>query len=206
MSRHVIDNVSGLLIAGGKSRRMGQDKRFLRVGGLSVFDRTRTLLMSTFSETIVVLAEPIPSLDVHGCQVAYDTIPDAGSLGGLYTGLTVASQPKVFAVACDMPFLDAKVIRFMASFDETADVVVAELGGRFQPMHAVYSKRCAQFLKTMAERQDLKIQNLFQKEELRVDVVGAEQFSSLGMGLRSFSNINTPEDLAFAEAPISDKP
>ncbi|MDR4481252.1 MAG: molybdenum cofactor guanylyltransferase [Nitrospira sp.] len=185
---------------------MGQDKRFLRVGGLSVFDRTRTLLMSTFSETIVVLAEPIPSLDVHGCQVAYDTIPDAGSLGGLYTGLTVASQPKVFAVACDMPFLDAKVIRFMASFDETADVVVAELGGRFQPMHAVYSKRCAQFLKTMAERQDLKIQNLFQKEELRVDVVGAEQFSSLGMGLRSFSNINTPEDLAFAEAPISDKP
>lgn len=206
MSRHVIDNVSGLLIAGGKSRRMGQDKRFLRVGGLSVFDRTRTLLMGIFSETIVVLAEPIPSLDVHGCQVAYDAIPDAGSLGGLYTGLTVASQPKVFAVACDMPFLDAKVIRFMASFDETADVVVAELGGRFQPMHAVYSKRCAQFLKTMAERQDLKIQNLFQKEELRVDVVGAEQFSSLGIGLRSFSNINTPEDLAFAEAPISDKP
>lgn len=205
MGRHLIENVSGILIAGGKSRRMGQDKRFLRVGGECVFDRTLALLMDTFGETIVVLAEPINSLNVRGCRVVYDAIPNTGSLGGLYTGLVEASQPKIFAVACDMPFLNAEVIRFMLSYDAAADVVAAALADRFQPMHAVYSKRCASFLKAMAERQDLKIQKLFRREELRVAVLDANDFSSFQSGLRSFQNINTPEDLALAEAPMPDK-
>lgn len=199
-------NATGVLVAGGKSRRMGRDKRFLKIGGKSVFDRTLSLLMGTFVQTVVVLAEPINSLEVRGCRVVYDVIPNAGSLGGLYTGLMVASQPRIFAVACDMPFLDPEVIRFMASFDDTADVVVAKLEGQFQPMHAMYSKRCAEFLKAMAEGYDLKIQTLYLREELRVAVVGANDLSSIGVGLRSFQNINTPEDLALANAPISDKP
>ena len=206
MSERTLVDVTGVLIAGGKSLRMGRDKRFLKVNGESVFDRTLSLLMDTFVETVVVLAEPIESLEVRGCRVVYDVIPNAGSLGGLYTGLLAASQPRIFAVACDMPFLHAEVIRYMVSCDETADVVVAELGGRFQPMHAVYSKRCSLFLKAMAERQDLKIQKLFQREELRVTVLCEKQLSSLGAGLRSFQNINTPEDLALADAPIFDTP
>ncbi len=205
MGRHLIENASGILIAGGKSRRMGQDKRFLRVRGECVFDRTLALLMDTFAEAIVVLAEPINSLDVRGCRVVYDAIPNTGSLGGLYTGLVEASKPKIFAVACDMPFLNAEVVRFMLSYDDGADVVAADLAGRLQPMHAVYSKRCAPFLKAMAEEQDLKILKLFCREELRVAVLGANDFSSLPSGLRSFQNINTPDDLALAEAPTPDK-
>ncbi len=205
MGRRLIENASGILIAGGKSRRMGQDKRFLRVRGECVFDRTLALLMDTFAETIVVLAEPINSLDVRSCRVVYDAIPNTGSLGGLYTGLLEASQPKIFAVACDMPFLNAEVIRFMLSYDSAADVVAANLSGRFQPMHAVYSKRCVPFLRAMAEGQDLKLQKLFRREELRVAVLGANDFSSLSSGLRSFQNINTPEDLALAEASMPDK-
>lgn len=184
---------------------MGRDKRFLTVGGSSVFRRTLGVLERTFAETIVVLAEPVDALDVRGCRVVYDLIPNAGSLGGLYTGLMVSSQPRIFAVACDMPFLDSDVIRLMASFDMTADVVVAELTGRFQPMHAIYSQRCLPFLRPMAERQDLQIQKLFLKEELRVAVVGRSELVVLESGLRSFQNINTPEDLARAEAPIPDQ-
>ncbi|MEK6802526.1 MAG: molybdenum cofactor guanylyltransferase [Nitrospirota bacterium] len=206
MSEGVLEKVTGVLIAGGKSRRMGRDKRFLQVRGRSVFDQTLSLLMKTFAETLVVLAEPIELLDVRGCRVVYDAIPSAGSLGGLYTGLISASQPRIFAVACDMPFLDTGVVRFMVSHDEAADVVVAELGGRFQPMHAVYSKRCVPFLKAMAERKDLKIQKLFLTEGLRVTVLGVRDLSILRAGVRSFQNINTPEDLAVAESPISDKP
>src|SRR5512139_1115829 len=147
----MIQNVSGVLIAGGRSRRMGQDKRFMKVGGASVFERTLSLLRGTFAENIVVLAEPIELLDLQGCPVAYDLVPNAGSLGGLYTGLMTASRPRVFAVACDMPFLDPEVIRFMLSHDETADVIVASLAGRFHPMQAVYSKCCAPFLRAMAQ-------------------------------------------------------
>jgi molybdopterin-guanine dinucleotide biosynthesis protein A len=105
-----------------------------------------------------------------------------------------------------MPFLDVGVIHFMVSCDEAADVVVAELGGRFQPMHAVYSKRCVPFLRAMAEGKNLKIQKLFLTEGLRATVLGESEFSALGAGCRSFQNINTPQDLAAAESPISDKP
>lgn len=178
---------------------MGQDKRFMRVGGGSVFERTLSLLRATFAENIVVLAEPIQMLDVQGCSVAYDLIPNAGSLGGLYTGLRTASRPRVFAVACDMPFLDPEVIRFMLSLDQTADVIVASLAGRFQPMHALYSQRCAPFLQAMAQRQDLKIQNLFQRKDLRRTIVTEDDLRAFGPAFRSFQNINTPEDLALAE-------
>ncbi|MGZ8383061.1 MAG: molybdenum cofactor guanylyltransferase [Nitrospira sp.] len=206
MPSHVIKKVSGVLIAGGKSRRMGHDKRFLTVGGISIFRRTLDVLKKTFAETIVVLAEPVDSLDVQGSRVVYDSIPNAGSLGGLFTGLMTSSEPRVFAVACDMPFLDAEVIRFMASCDRTADVVVAELGGRFQPMHAMYSQRCLPFLRAMADRQDLKIQRLFLEKQLRVAVLGKSHLTGLASGQRSFQNINTPDDLALAEAPIPDQP
>lgn len=206
MRRHVIKNMSGVLIAGGKSRRMGQDKRFLTVGGVSIFRRTLDVLKMTFAETIVVLAEPVDSLDVQGSRVVYDIIPQAGSLGGLYTGVMMSAEPRVFAVACDMPFLDAEVIRFMASFDRTADVVAAELEGRFQTMHAMYSQRCLPFLRAMVDRQDLKIQRLLHEAELTVAVVGISHLSGLASGLRSFQNINTPDDLALAETPSPNQP
>jgi molybdopterin-guanine dinucleotide biosynthesis protein A len=203
MSGQVIENVSAILIAGGRSRRMGRDKRFLTVDGSSLFRRTLDVLKQTFSETIVVLAEPVDSLDVQGSRVVFDLIPNAGSLGGLYTGLIASSRPRIFAVACDMPFLASEVIRFMVSFDDTADVVVAELEGRFQPMHALYSQACKPFLQVMAERQDLKIQNLFLRQELRITAIGVRELALLKSGMRSFQNINTPDDLARAEAEIA---
>jgi molybdopterin-guanine dinucleotide biosynthesis protein A len=90
---------------------MGRDKRFLKVGGKSVFDDTLSLLMVTFGETIVVLAEPIESLDMRGCRVVYDAIPECRQFGWSVYGLMAASHPRIFAVACDMPFLNAEVIR-----------------------------------------------------------------------------------------------
>ena len=206
MPSHIISKVSGVLIAGGKSRRMGHDKRFLTVGGIGIFGRTLDVLKETFAETIVVLAEPVDSLDAQGSKVVYDIVPNAGSLGGLYTGLMASSESRVFAVACDMPFLDAEVIRFMASFDRTADVVVAELEGRFQPMHAMYSQRCLPYLQAMADKQDLKMQRLFLEKQLRVAVLNQSHLTGLASGHRSFQNINTPGDLARAVAPLHDQP
>lgn len=199
-----IQDVTGVLIAGGKSRRMGQDKRFLKVAGVTMFDRTLSLLRAMFAETFVVLAEPIEGLELHGCPVRYDVVKNAGSLGGLLTGLLAATRPRIFAVACDMPFLDQNVIRFISSRDPTADVVVAHLEGRFHPMQAVYSTRCIPLLHTMAERRELKIQTLFDREELQVTVLREEDFLRFPSGRRSFENLNTPSDLASVERAQSD--
>lgn len=199
----IIRNVSGLLIAGGKSRRMGRDKRFLEIAGQRVFDRTLKVLGEIFSETIVVLAEPVADLDLQGSRVVYDAIPNAGSLGGLYTGLMTSSHQRIFAVACDMPYLNSDVIRFLSSFDITADVVVAQLSGRFQALHALYSRRCVPILKEMAEQRDLKLQRLFLDETLRISIVQERDLTAIDSGLRSFQNINTPEDLASAKGMMS---
>jgi len=196
----IIEAVTGVLVAGGKSRRMGRDKRFLKIGGGSVFDQSLSLLQTIFAETLVSLAEPVDGLGVQGCSVVYDVVRNTGSLGGLLTGLIASTRGRVFVVACDMPFLDQEVIRFMSSCDPTADVVVARLGGRFQPMHAVYSKRCVPLLQAMAERGELKIQALFREEELKVKVLTEADLVHFRSGLRSFRNINTPDDLASAES------
>jgi molybdopterin-guanine dinucleotide biosynthesis protein A len=199
-----IPDVSGVLIAGGKSRRMGMDKRLLTVGGTNLFHRTLSLLEQMFSETIVVLAQPVASLEVRGSRVVYDVIPNTGSLGGLYTGLMAASHPRIFAVACDMPFLDADMMRFMASFDSAADIVVAKLQTGFQPLHALYSRSCLPFLKAMAADRDLKIQKLYGAQQLRVTVVDMADIASVSNGLKSFRNVNTAEELAQAEAELAE--
>jgi molybdopterin-guanine dinucleotide biosynthesis protein A len=196
----LITDVAAVLIAGGKSRRMGRDKRFLSLMGKTLFHRTLDALEEVFRDIIIVLAEPIPDLDVRNRQVVFDAIPCCGSLGGLYTGLTTTELPRVFAVACDMPFLNPRLIRYVAEFDGSADIVVAELATGLHPMHAVYSKKCQPVLRAMAERHDLKIQKLFLEGSLRIRVLREGDLAPIDPGLRSFQNVNTPEDLALAES------
>ena len=101
--------VTGVLLAGGKSRRMGEDKRYLVVGEETLLERGLGVLRSVFQEVLIVIAQNSPPLGVDA-KVARDLVPECGSLGGLYTGLMQAATPWIFVVACDMPFLDQAVI------------------------------------------------------------------------------------------------
>lgn len=193
------NTVSGCLIAGGKSRRMGRDKRFLQVEGTSLIDRSLRVLEALFDEVVIVLAEPIPGWTGGRHRVTYDAIRNCGSLGGLYTGLMEAASPRIFAVACDMPFLNADVIRYLVQLDPEADIVGARLPIGLQPMHAVYSKRCASVLERMARSGDLKIQQLFDDPRLSIKLVGESELRGLDPHLRSFLNINTPDDYHAAQ-------
>jgi molybdopterin-guanine dinucleotide biosynthesis protein A len=199
-SHSLITDVAAVLIAGGKSRRMGRDKRFLPLVGKTLFHRTLEGLEQVFQDIIIVLSEPVPNLDVRNRRVVFDAIPNCGSLGGLYTGLAASPLSRVFAVACDMPFLNPQLVRYVAGFDASADIVAAELATGLHPMHAVYSKKCEPLLRAMAERRDLKIQRLFLEGDLKIRVLRERELAPIDAGLRSFQNINTPEDLALAES------
>ena len=128
-------DVTGVLLAGGKSRRMGEDKRYLVVGEQTLLERGLAVLRSIFQEVLVVIAQDSPPLDVD-VRVVRDLVPECGSLGGLYTGLVQASTPFIFVVACDMPFLDPAVIAQFTSRRAAADIVMAKLAARLHPMHA----------------------------------------------------------------------
>ena len=193
----MIRDVTGIILAGGKSRRMGQDKRFLQVGEISLFDRTLAVLRSIVQDVLVVVAQD--SAPFHAdVPVIKDLVPDCGSLGGLYTGVEQASAPSVFVVACDMPFLNPHVAQYVINLRNDADVVMARLDKGLQPMHACYSRRCLPVLEAMVKTRELKIQKMVEHPDLTVRFITEGELRHIDPEGRSFLNINTPSDLEAA--------
>jgi len=198
-------DVTGVLLAGGKSRRMGEDKRYLVVGEQTLLDRGLAVLRSIFCEVLVVIAQDSPPLDVE-VHVVRDLVPECGSLGGLYTGLTQATTPYIFVVACDMPFLDPAVIAQFTSRRATADIVMAKLRGQLHPMHALYGKQCLPVVEQMIRAHQLKIQEIVSNASLRVRYVTEADLLTIDPSGRSFQNVNTPADLEVARSLLAQLP
>jgi molybdopterin-guanine dinucleotide biosynthesis protein A len=195
----LIADVTGVLLAGGKSRRMGEDKRLLSVGDETLYMRSLSVLRAIFERVVVVVAQDSP-LVASDAPVLRDVIPHCGSLGGLYTGLKQAGTEWVFAVACDMPFLDPGTIGYFTGLKGEGDVIMAKLRNGFQPMHALYHRNCLPIMEGLIHAQDFKIHRLADHPALRVRVVTPEELSRLDPEGRSFYNVNTPADLAAARS------
>lgn len=200
----MIPNMTGVLVAGGQSKRMGRDKRLLELGGQSLLQRALSVLQGLFPEVLVALAEPLPQLTGQGYRVVLDLIPNCATLGGLYTGLASAGHQRVLAVGCDMPFLSREVIGRLAGFGAQADVAMPKLATGLQPMLAVYSKACLPHLERMAKAGQLKVQDLVKTPGLTVRQVPEKDFLDVDPQLLSFFNINTPADLEFARKLLAD--
>jgi molybdopterin-guanine dinucleotide biosynthesis protein A len=194
--------VTGVLLAGGKSRRMGEDKRYLVVGEQTLLDRGLAVLRRIFQEVLVVIAQDSPPLDIDA-RVVRDLVPDCGSLGGVYTGLATATTPYIFVVACDMPFLDQAVIAQFTNRRTAADIVMGKLATRLHPMHALYGKRCLPLVEQMILGRQLKIQELVSQVSLRVQYITEADLLTIDPSGRSFHNVNTPEDLDMARSLLS---
>ncbi|MGP0594970.1 molybdenum cofactor guanylyltransferase [Nitrospira sp. T9] len=189
--------MSAVILAGGKSRRMGKDKRTLEWGGTTFLDKVCLTIGELFDEIIMVTAiedYPCGHLPV---RLVTDTIPQKGSLGGIFTGINEASFSSVFVVACDMPFLNPFVISRLCSLPEN-DVVMPKLSSGYQPLHARYSKRCSLIMEKMIQEGNLRIQSLIQDPSLSIQIVEEALFHDIDPHGYSFLNINTPADYEFA--------
>jgi molybdopterin-guanine dinucleotide biosynthesis protein A len=189
--------VTGILLAGGKSRRMGEDKRSLLVGEQTLLERGLVVLRSIFQDVLVVIAKDSDPLGVD-VRVVRDQVPECGSLGGLYTGLLQATTPWIFVVACDMPFLNHAVIDQFTNRRGAVDIVMAKLAGQLHPMHALYGKGCLPVVEQMIQSRRLKIQGMVSQSSLRVQYVTEEDLFTLDPSWRSFYNVNTVAELEAA--------
>jgi molybdenum cofactor guanylyltransferase len=196
------NDVTGILLAGGKSRRMGEDKRHLIVGEQTLLERGLAVLRSIFPKVLVVIAQDSDPLGVDA-KVVRDLVPDCGSLGGLYTGLMQATTPSIFVVACDMPFLDQTVIAQFTSRRTDADIVMAKLADQVHPMHALYGKRCLPVVEQMIQARQLKIQEMASQSSLRVQYVTEADLLTIDPSGRSFYNVNTLADLEAARSLLA---
>ena len=191
-------NIAGVLLAGGKSRRMGIDKRMLVVKGETLFNRALSVLVKIFQEIIVVVGQDNFSLKSERVRVVQDVIPNRAAAGGLYTGLLYAESPRVFAVACDMPFLNPVAVKYLVSISDKFDLTLVELRRGLQTMHGIYSKGCLSILEEMVKGENLRLQDLGNEASLLVRKVSESEILPYDPNLLSFMNLNSPADLELA--------
>lgn len=184
--------MTGIILAGGKSSRMGFNKAFIDIGGKPIIHRTISLFKELFDEIIMVANDPAEYEELN-IPIVTDIFKGAGSLGGIYTGLFYSISEYNFVAACDMPFLDREVISKVIKLSEGYNAAAPFIMGRYHPLHAVYSKKCVKPIEEMINSQDLRITNLFQK--IKVNRLEEKEWLSGEQILSSLDNINTKEDL-----------
>jgi molybdopterin-guanine dinucleotide biosynthesis protein A len=184
--------VSSIVLAGGQSSRLGADKSFVNVNGQSLIERIVAKLARLSDDVIIVTNSP-EKYDHLGTRLVGDIYPGRGALGGIYSGLRTAANAYSLVAACDMPFLDLNLLRYMILLARGHDVVIPRIGGLLEPLHAIYSKSCLEPIERLLARGGLKIIDFF--SEVRVRYIEEEDVDIFDPQHLSFFNVNTPSDL-----------
>ena len=194
-------DATGIILAGGRSRRLGRNKALESIGGQTLFARVAQRIAQLTQEVVVVVADPdqakhLPLSEHH--RMVEDLHPGGGSLGGIFSGLSAASSRWGLVVACDMPFLNLELMRQMLDRRQGFDAVVPVLDGRPEPTHALYSKSCLSHMEALLVAGDLKISLFYDK--VKVAYVPEAEIALVDPDYLSFFNVNTAEDLERAKA------
>jgi molybdopterin-guanine dinucleotide biosynthesis protein A len=197
--KYILD-ISCIVLAGGKGWRLGRDKTLEVVDNRNLLQRVLSQL-SSFSNDIIVVTAKDRSLarfsGYPGLRVVADAYPGKGALVGLGTGLAASNSWYNLVVACDMPFLNQALLRYMLELSAGFDLVVPRLDGMVEPLHAVYAKSCLAPIEGLLEQGDLRISQLFNLVKVRY--VEAEEIDRFDPKHLSFFNINTRADLEKAQ-------
>ncbi len=201
--------VTGVILAGGRSRRMGQNKALMRLGNAPLIVHVIRQMELVTDELLLITNEP----DLYralSVPMYTDILPDMGALGGLHTGLTHATHSVVLCVGCDMPLLQPNLLSHLISllkdYDavvpcvEAADVMKPEPVHIFQTLSAVYSQRCLPIIDGMLATGELRVHALYDRIDARI--VQPEEWEIFDPQGLSFFNINTPEDFEQANRYI----
>jgi molybdenum cofactor guanylyltransferase len=183
--------VTGVVLAGGKSRRMGRDKAFLPFGPGLLIERVIEVVQQVTAEVILITNTP-EQYQRFGLPMFSDVMAQAGPLGGIYTGLISAKTPYSLCLACDMPFVQATFLRFLCDTAAEADVVIPRNAGNFQPLCAVYSQVCREPIRHQVEAGRLKITGFF--DQVRVRVIDGNLLARYDPYDIMFFNANTPQE------------
>src|SRR5262249_44622260 len=152
--------ITGVILAGGKSSRMGQNKALMSLGGTRLVDRVVAVMRSVFDALLMVTNTPEVYVDL-GLPMVQDVWPEKGSLGGIYSAIHHVGTPYSLVVACDMPFLRAAMLRYLITQRSGSDVVVPDVLGELQTLHAIYSKACLQPIERCLVMNRLRITSFF---------------------------------------------
>ena len=187
--------VTSIVLAGGKNLRLGRNKALETLNGKSLVEHVVERLRPLTNQILIVTSQEQLDLPVAcKAEILADLYPGQGPLGGIYTGLLASWSSHSIVVACDMPFLNTALLRYMIGLSRDFDAVVPRLGeGMVEPLHAIYSKSCLEKMKTRLERNQLGVHSFL--NTVRVRYVERAESQRLDPQLLSFFNINYQSDL-----------
>ena len=184
--------VSVAILAGGQSRRMGRDKAFLPVGGRPVIERILTRV-KPLSDDVLINTNSAPLYEQFGLRIVADIYPDKAALGGIYSALVSARHFYVLVVACDMPFLNGDLLRYLVNLAPSADAVIPVIKpAQPEMLHAVYSKNCLAAIQSRLLADRLQIIGFL--DDVSVRYVEQNTIAKFDPHFHSFINLNTPTD------------
>lgn len=197
--------LSAAVLAGGRSRRMGEDKALLPLapGGAPLLAVVLERLGGIADDPFIVATDR-PAYGAFGVPVYADAYPEAGTLGGIATALRHAKHEHCLVVACDMPFINPGLLAWMAALPRTYDALVPRVPGEsrqgsgviWQTLHAIYGKGCLGPIERRLAVGERKVIGFF--DEVRLTAIDLAQIARFDPDLRSFFNANTPGALAEA--------
>jgi len=185
-------DITGIILSGGQSTRMGTDKAFIRLGNKTFIEHTSELIREYCCEILISTNNRNKYLLPEHRTIA-DEIQGLGPIGGIYTCLKHSITKENLVVAVDIPFINSGLIQYLLSYTAEAELVIPCIrGGSVEPLCAVYSKSVVKYLEAMIAEKDLKVQNLMHRCSTKVIQISEElDFYND----RLFFNVNNPDDL-----------
>jgi molybdopterin-guanine dinucleotide biosynthesis protein A len=188
-------DITGIILAGGKSLRFGRNKATEKIAGMTLVERVIKQLSSITREIILVTNEDSSQFAKFDfLDVVSDIYPAKGPLGGIYTGLIASHTAANIVVACDMPFLNAALLSYMVEISPGFDAVIPRWpNNQIEPLHGIYSGSCIPVMKKRLEDNRLSISECL--KEMRVRYFTQAEFSKFDPEFQSFFNINNQADI-----------
>jgi len=197
--------MTSIILAGGKSSRLGQSKALQVIGGKSLIQWVVDRLALLSTEIIIATAhgKTIPCSSAVRIKTVADIYPEKGPLAGIYSGLIASSSSRAIVAGCDTPFLSVGLLEYMTQICSTLDVVVPRVENKVEPLCAVYSKNCLAPIQELLEQNELRISELFRM--IKVKYVEEDEINSFDPEHLSFFNINSQADLTRARKLAAEK-
>jgi molybdopterin-guanine dinucleotide biosynthesis protein A len=220
--------LTGIILAGGEGKRMGLPKAFLTIRDKPMIHWIMDRLRPLCDEFIVVIEPEVvnggawnqikkrtasaPDLILRAtsfewpsdAKIVHDYVRGKGPLCGILSGLAVALNEWSFVVSCDAPFVSPQLARTLLNYAGQSDVVVAEQGGKLQPLQGLYRQDAGPAALRRLQSNRLKMMEFLKDPSLRVHTVREAEWSARGVSPLTFTNVNTPDDLTSVSRLLDD--
>ncbi|TXG35344.1 molybdenum cofactor guanylyltransferase [Seonamhaeicola maritimus] len=189
-------NITGIILAGGKSSRMGADKGFIKLNNKSFVEYSIKALKPLVNDIIIVSDNP--DYDAFGYKRILDEIKDAGPVAGIYSGLNASKTENNLILSCDIPLIKTGVLeKLIESIDDDSEVIQIESNGKSMPLIALYKKQSAQVFIDALQNDERRLRRVLNSLKTKNVALNDEEQNTT-------MNVNTKEELKTIEDAYKD--